>query len=57
MVGLARANWVDEVNKVIVVQGSAAFCKKMIGGLTSLGINDQTEIIVTSNEKCRNLRL
>ena len=54
--GLARAGWVEEENNVILVQGSATFCKKMIGGLTSLRINDQTKIIVTSNEKCRNLK-
>ena len=55
--GMAKAGWVEEENKVLLVQGSASFCKKMIDGLTSLGINDQTKIIVTSNEKCRNLKL
>ena len=55
--GIARADWIEEENKVVLIQGSAAFCKKMVEGLTSLGLNDETKIIVTSNEKCRNLKL
>ena len=28
--GLARAGWVSEPNKVVLVQGSASFCQKMV---------------------------
>ena len=55
--GLARAEWRVQVNKVIIVQGSASFCRKMVEGLSKLGINEETKIIVTSNEKCRKLKL
>ena len=55
--GLAKGMWIKEVNKVVLVQGSSAFCKKMVNGLSSIGITQQTKLIVTSNEKCRNLKL
>ena len=34
--GLARAEWRVQVNKVIIVQGSASFCRKMVEGLSKL---------------------
>ena len=55
--GLAKAEWRHQANKAIVVQGSPSFCRKMVDGLSSIGINEETKIIVTSNEKCRNLNL
>ena len=55
--GLAKGDWLQQPNKVVIVQGSASFCKKMVDGLASIGITEQTKLIVTSNEKCRKLKL
>ena len=55
--GLAQANWRHEPNVIITIQGSALFCKEMVNGLISLGIKTSHKIIVTSNERCKNLKL
>ena len=55
--GLARGSWLEEENKIILIQGSSSFCSKMITGLTSLGVTTEDKIIVTCNEKFRNLKL
>ena len=34
--GLAKADWVKQSNKIIIVQGSASFCRKMTKGLSSI---------------------
>ena len=55
--GIAKAEWINQPNKVVIIQGSAPFCRKIVCGLASIGITEETKIIVTSNEKCRNLKL
>ena len=55
--GIAKAEWINQENKIVIIQGSAPFCRKMVGGLSSIGVTEETKIIVTSNEKCRNLKL
>ena len=55
--GIAKADWTRQANRVIIVQGSALFCRKMVGGLADIGITEESKIMVTSNEKCRNLKL
>ena len=37
--GLAKGTWLKEKNKIILVQGSTQFCKKIISGLESLGLS------------------
>ena len=55
--GIANASWKLEPEKIVIVQGSARFCRKIVEGLVSIGVNDSTRIIITSNDKCRNLKL
>ena len=55
--GIAKADWTGQANKVIIVQGSALFCRKMVGGLADIGVTEESKIMITSNEKCRNLKL
>ena len=54
--GIANAPWVKEQHKtVLLVQGSSSFCKKMIKGLVTLGITDNSKIVVTTNQRCTGL--
>ena len=55
--GLARGSWIEEEDKIILVQGTSSLCSKMLTGLVSLGVSTEDKIIVTCNEKVRNLKL
>ena len=55
--GLAQADWRHEPNKIITIQGSYLFCKKMVNGLIGLGLDTSHKIIITCNERCKNLKL
>ena len=46
--GMSRASWKTSTNKMILVQGSSSFCKKMIAGLQSIGISEEDKIVVAS---------
>ena len=55
--GLAKGSWIKESNKIVLVQGSARFCSKMVLGLESLGLTTEDKIIITCNGTPRKLKL
>ena len=55
--GLAGAGWKNDSSRVVIIQGSEKFCSKMVAGLQSLGLDTRDKIVLTTNDKVRNLAL
>ena len=55
--GLGRGSWLNEPNKIMLIQGSTRFCSKMVSGLKSLELTTEDKIIVTCNGTPRKLKL
>ena len=55
VVGMKSCKWWEERQKVVVIQGSSGFVKKIVKGLTSIGVTGEDKIIVATNKRNRTL--
>ena len=57
VLGVRNGRWRTSNNAVLLIQGSANFCRQMVTGLVRIGITAKSKIIIASTQKIRRLDL
>ena len=57
VVGVRGGAWSTGKSPVVLIQGSAKFCQKMVASLVSIGATPSSKIIIASSQNIRNLAL